>query len=68
MKIVDQIAKILVLIGALNWGLVALMGKNRGLFDLLPLPGGLIKTIFILVGVSSVYQIVKCFTSEKCCK
>ncbi len=57
MKTIDVIAAILVVIGGLNWGLVGLFG-----FDLVATIFGemsvLARVIYILVGISAVYQAV----------
>lgn len=64
MKIVDLIAAILLLIGGLNWGLVGLFDFNlvAVVFGHVPV---LVRLIYILVGVSAVYKIVRC---RGCCK
>lgn len=57
-----QIAKILVWVGAINWGLVGLgnfMGSNWNLVGMIL--GGvpaLMNLVYVLVGVSAVYLIV----------
>ena len=54
MKRLDVIAAILVVIGALNWGLIGLFGFNlvAALFGTTVLTN----LIYILVGLSGVYQ------------
>lgn len=63
MKIVDWIAKLLLVIGGLNWGLV-------GAFDL-DLVGALLghgslaaRVVYIVVGLAAIYAIAQC---RKCC-
>lgn len=57
MKTVDLITFILIIVGALNWGLI-------GAFDINPVAAALghahpaAKTIYILIGVSAVYHAV----------
>lgn len=65
MKIVDLIAAILLLIGGLNWGLVGLFDFNlvAVVFGHVPV---LVRLIYILVGISAVYRIVRC--KGCCCK
>lgn len=54
MKTVDIIAKILVIIGALNWGLFGIFGMN--LVEYLPWP--ILQTIvYVLVGISGLWMI-----------
>lgn len=54
MKALHMLAFILVVVGALNWGLVGLMNFN--LVDLLfsSMPG-IVRVLYILVGASAVY-------------
>lgn len=51
MKVVKKIAWILVIVGALNWGLVGLFS-----FDLVDylLSDGLARAVYILVGISAI--------------
>jgi len=57
MKTIDVIAAIVLVIGGLNWGLVALAG-----FDLVSAAlgelGGSIRAVYALVGLAAVYQAV----------
>lgn len=56
MKLVSKIAFLLVIIGALNWGLVGLF--NLDLVALLFGAGSLLsRIVYILVGASAVYAI-----------
>jgi uncharacterized protein len=56
MKGLQQIANILVIIGALNWGLVGLVNYN---FVESLLGGlGLVQIVYILVGLSGVLMLV----------
>lgn len=53
MKLVHMVAYLLVIVGALNWGLVGLFNYNlvSGLLGV----GTLEKWVYILVGVSALY-------------
>jgi uncharacterized membrane protein YuzA (DUF378 family) len=68
MKILDVIACILLLVGGLNWGLVGVAD-----FDLVATIFGagslLTRLVYILVGLSAVYQLFqwKC-SKDRCCK
>lgn len=55
MKIIDVIAMILLVIGGLNWGLVGAADMNlvEKIFGM----GGLTKLIYVLVGISALYEI-----------
>ncbi len=57
MKWLNVITMILVIIGAINWGLVGLFGLNlvAVIFGFSPI---LLKLIYIIVGLSGVYQIM----------
>ena len=61
MKTIDAIAAILILVGALNWGLVGLLN-----FDLVAALLGagsmLARTVYALVGIAAVYQSLQWFT------
>jgi uncharacterized membrane protein YuzA (DUF378 family) len=60
MKGLHMVAWILLIIGGLDWGLVAFgWGLDR------ILPGGLMTIIYILVGLSALYEL---FTHKKNCK
>ena len=56
---------ILVMIGALNWGLVGAFDLNlvQAIFGGMP---QVVSTVYILVGLSAVYMVIKKFTG--CCK
>ncbi len=60
-----MVSWVLVLVGAINWGLVGAFG-----IDLVNLILGgvpmLAKIVYILVGLSGVYQLVKCCGSGNC--
>ena len=64
MKAVHMVAFLLVIVGALNWGLVGLGGVNlvQVLFGTFPM---LVRVIYILVGVSAVVLLI---THMKDCK
>lgn len=53
------VANLLVAIGAINWGLVALFGFNLvAIIFVMPL---LVKIVYILVGLSGIYALVNMF-------
>lgn len=58
-KILNNTARVLVVVGALNWGL-ALWNVNlvTSMFATMPF---LVKTIYALVGLSGVWEIVRAF-------
>jgi uncharacterized protein len=58
MKILDIIIAILLVIGGLNWGLVGAFNFNLVQF-LLGMVPALARLVYILVGLSAVYQIVQ---------
>lgn len=64
MSIIDWVAGLLVIVGAINWGLVGLFG-----FDLVATILGdmsvLSRTVYTLVGVSGLWTI---YAVSKCCK
>lgn len=65
--VIDVIAKILVLVGALNWGLVGLFNFNlvAAIFGEMNIVS---RIVYILVGVSAVGLIIgRCFCKKKCC-
>jgi len=59
MKSLDMIARILVIIGALNWGLLAISPAAE-LVQYLQV-GWLITTVYALVGLAGVYELVMLF-------
>ncbi len=65
-SLLENIAKILVLIGALNWGLVGIANFNlvAAIFGELNL---ISRIIYILVGVSAIFLIISCFFWKKSC-
>lgn len=63
MKMLHMVAFVLVIVGALNWGLVGLFGLN--LVTMIFGMGGLENLIYILVGASAVYL---AFTHMNDCK
>jgi len=64
MEIVNKIAWVLVLIGALNWGLVGFLG-----FDLVAALFGagswLSMIVYDIVGISAVWSIISLFEQKK---
>lgn len=64
MKAVHVISWILLVIGGLNWGLLALTGWEVGsLFG--GIDAGVSKTIYVLVGLAALYEL---FTHKKGCR
>ena len=63
-SVLDWVAGLLLIIGGLNWGLVGLLD-----FDLVAVLFGhmtiLSKAVYILVGLSAIYCLVKCCFSCK---
>ena len=66
MKTFHMVAFILVVVGALNWGLVALLGFNlvNAVVGSWPM---LEKLVYILVGVSAVYLLATHMTDCRMC-
>lgn len=64
--IVGKIAYILIVIGAINWGLVGLLNLDlvATIFGSIPL---LAKIIYILVGVSGLYALFCMITKKGSC-
>ena len=56
MSTIDWIARILVIIGALNWGLVVF---NVNLVSVLLGSGDLAMIVYALVGIAGIWEIVK---------
>ena len=63
MKIIDTIALILVIIGAINWGLIGFFNFNlvEALFGTM---SALSKIVYILVGISGLWSIKQLFSHE----
>lgn len=63
MRVVTQVAFWLVIIGALNWGLVGLLDVNlvSALFGAM---GVISRIVYILVGISAIWLIVDLFRSH----
>lgn len=55
----------LVIIGALNWGLVGAFDYN--LVESLGLPMGVVKTIYVLVGLAGLYKLMMHKNNCKTC-
>lgn len=66
MRVFDIIAWILLVVGGLNWGLVAL---NYNVVEMMFGAGTLFtKIVYGLVGVAAVYAIVRKLFCTSCCK
>ncbi len=63
MKAVDILATILVIVGALNWGLVGAFNFN--LVTALLGQSPLASVVFILVGLAAIYFIARWATAQK---
>lgn len=61
---INKIAKVLVIIGGLNWGLVAIGGYNWDLVAMLSVVW-LVKLVYALVGLSAVWMIVVAVKGDK---
>ena len=59
MKQINMIARVLVIIGALNWGLKAI-SETAELVQYLQL-NWLITTVYVLVGLAGVWELVRLF-------
>ena len=64
MRVLNTVTLVLLIVGGLNWGLVGLLG-----FDLVAAIFGemspLSRLVYILVGLSALWQIVPLFASDK---
>ena len=67
MKVVEQVAMILVLVGALNWGLVGALNFNL-VETLLGMGSMLSMVVYILVGVSALWVGYKYYMGDESCK
>lgn len=63
MKTIDIVAAILVIVGALNWGLIGIADFN--LVSALFGTSILAKIVYVLVGISGVYQIFRWATASR---
>jgi uncharacterized protein len=53
----NTIALLLVIIGGLNWGLIALFGKNANIVESLFGTGLFTNVVYFLVGLSALYAL-----------
>jgi uncharacterized protein len=58
LNLINHVAQLLVLIGALNWGLIGAMRTDA---VILIFPKHLVRTVHIAVGVAALYLIVQRF-------
>lgn len=66
MKCVNLLTKILILVGALNWGLVGAFQINlveKLLGDMTPTS----RVVYGLVGLSAIYKMLMCSMKKSCC-
>ena len=63
MKVIDKIALILVIIGAINWGLIGIFDYNLvdGIFGTMSMVS---RIIYALVGISGLWSIRGLFTNH----
>lgn len=66
MNSLGLIAKILMIIGAINWGLYGLMGLDLVALILGGIPL-LAKLVYILVGLAGLYCLFNLVTKKGCC-
>lgn len=66
MKELHMLTFLLVVIGALNWGLVGLFNYNL-VDSLLGFSPALIKIVYVLVGLSAIVELVQHKDCCKCC-
>lgn len=64
MKVLNYITWLLVVIGAINWGLVGAFHFNlvQMIFHSMPM---VLMLVYVLVGLSGIYMIFRC---KSCCK
>lgn len=65
--VVCNIAGALVIIGALNWGLVGVLQFNL-VDQILGAGSGLSRVIYVLVGLAGIMKLVSCFKECPCSK
>ena len=67
MKVIGCIAKILIIIGALNWGLIGFFQYDliSAMFGGMSMMGA--RVIFALVGLAGLYKLLGCTVCRKCC-
>ncbi|HBO98210.1 MAG TPA: DUF378 domain-containing protein [Candidatus Omnitrophica bacterium] len=65
--VVCNIAGILVIIGALNWGLVGALQLNL-VDQIFGAGSGLSRVIYVLVGLAGIMKLASCFKECPCCK
>lgn len=65
MKAIHMIAWILLIIGGVNWLLVGVLGKDLFVLLNMDMMGMLPRIVYILVGISAVYEL---FTHKSGCK
>jgi len=68
MKAVHAIAFILVVIGGLNWGLIAINGNYNVVAAVLGDGSVLARIVYALVGVSAIYLAIMHKKDCKCCE
>ena len=65
MGTLDTVAMVLVVVGALNWGLMGLLDMNLVASLLGGEGSGLVKIVYILVGISGVLVLWKWYAGKK---
>lgn len=64
MKALHCVSHILVIIGGLNWLLVAIFGKDLGVYVFGGMDAGISRLIYVLVGLAAIFLI---FTHKSYC-
>ena len=59
MKSLDQVVKWLVIVGAINWGLVGLLSLNVVEMVLGGADSVLVRAVYVLIGLAGVYKLWK---------
>lgn len=62
-EVVEKVAKILLVVGALNWGLVSISPRAE-LVQYLQF-GWLITLVYALVGLAGVWELIRLFNKKK---
>ncbi len=67
MKFLNILTAIILIVGGLNWGSIGLFNVNlvETIFGQMPT---LIKSIYIAVGLSAIFQLFACSALRSCCK
>lgn len=66
MKSLNLVSKVLILVGALNWGLVGALNIDL-VAKLFGNMTGMSRLVYCLVGAAAIYKIVGCAMKKGCC-